>query len=440
MTVDTGAATPAPENEGTTPPILDKENQSVQPLDNEDVAARPEPETEGDDKDETSDRVEKPRHSRAERMEEIAKASRERERASLEETRAAMSQADAPEPEPEPIDPDSQVTLRVNRENVGVTARQRDELASEVYEGDLADLSERERNKYAQMAIADRRWQQEKRELQELREAHRQLQEHQPAPQQQTQTETPKEPEETPDEKRARAIEIIQLGGSREEANALLAEANRAEVAAMMAERDQQATERQQEAQMQRLNEAIDRDMAQGREAARKEFGDALADPVVESTVSAVTSKLHATIIGQTIKAQPAEVQQAFVESGITPARLQSMNAGEVDALYRDMAAKGYKLPPPGGAYKVAAKVVLERLNGSTQPTAGQNPGSEAPPNPALAVDRSGRKESISQPERATIPRQGSTQSPRPRTERERAQSAFREEQAARRRGAPVRK
>lgn len=415
------AATPAQDR--ATPAI--EENSNLRPIDNEDVVSSPEltdaPPPEPGKTDE--DAVTGPKEARADRVEALAENRLHKSKEELVEAQSTLAKPDAPVApvETPPTDLNARVELKVNRENLSLTLAQRDELAAAFYEGDIADLTEKERNKYAQMEIADRKFEQRKLEA---RGAEPEQPRRQEPVQAQPKADEPKR--ETPDEKRERALEIIQLGGDKAEASRLMKEAEDERLNELLSARDAK-----QEAE--RRTALVDRNYAEGRAKAEEQYGELLSDVVVRGAVEAVHGGLQSTVIAQYISGQDAEIQMAFQESGITPAYLQSIRPEQATALYRDMISKGHKLPPPGDAYVVAAKVVTERLSGSTQPTPSNTPPS-ASAEPALVVDRSGRKEGLNTPERTSVPRQVPGRQGPPPSEQQRAASARRELQESRQR------
>lgn len=223
----------------------------------------------------------------------------------------------------------------------------------------------------------------------------------------------------------AKAIEIIQTGGDPAEAKALL-ETELNDRASRAAEHviDTRASSQR--------SATYDGDVNAGFTEAATEYADLMANPVGFNTVKSLSGALQAHAIAEYLPTLAPEVQQAFSAAGITPDVLKDGRTYTPDAaaaLYKDMLLKGYRLPRPSEVIKVAAKVVSEQMSGTTRPAA---PTAEPAPQPAL--DRTARKEAISQPERTAIPK-ATVRVPQPRSEPQRAASARQELRASRRRG-----
>lgn len=217
------------------------------------------------------------------------------------------------------------------------------------------------------------------------------------------------------------AIKVIQAGGDPAEAKAILETelSERAKSAATEVLDTRTADQRASR---------YDEDYNSGFSEAATEFPDMLDNPVGRFTVRGLAGALQANVIAEHLTALAPEVQQAFAASGITPDALRSQYSPEdAAALYKDMLLKGYRLPyRPSQIVKVAAQTVAERF-GATKPTPAPTP--EAAP-----LDRTARKEAITQPERTPLPKT-TTRQPAPRTEPQRAASARQELRANRRKG-----
>lgn len=219
----------------------------------------------------------------------------------------------------------------------------------------------------------------------------------------------------------SKAIELIQTGGDPAEAKAIL-ETELSERAKSAATEVLDTRTSDQRASR------YDEDYNSGFSEAATDFPDMLDNPVGRFTVRGLAGALQANVIAEHLTALAPEVQQAFAASGITPDALRSQYSPEdAAALYKDMLLKGYRLPyRPSQIVKVAAQTVAERF-GATKPTPAPTP--EAAP-----LDRTARKEAITQPERTPLPKTINRQ-PVPRTEPQRAASARQELRANRRKG-----
>lgn len=328
-----------------------------------------------------------PRAARLEALAATAHQNRQEESAAVAEVMAPAVPAPVAEPAPEP---ERMIKLKIR--------------------GEVVELPESEVIARAQKVDAADQYIAEAKDI--LRDAKATRQQPTPAP----------EPAPAPSVEKidniAKAIELIQTGGDPAEAKAILD-----------AELSQRATRAAEQVVDGRANDQrstrYDADYSSGFTEAAGEYQDMLSNTVGQSTVRSLSGALQAHVIAEHLSTLTPEVQQAFSASGITPDALKQYSPEDAAALYKDMCLKGYQLPRPSEVIKVAAKTVAEQFGG-TKP----NPT----PTPQPALDRTARKEAITQPERTAIPK-ATARAPAPRSEPQRAASARQELRASRRRG-----
>lgn len=378
--------------EQRTMPDLVNQDQRVEPVAGAEDPTPPTPEK----KDE-----EPPVDPRAARMDRLAERAHERNTEELEQAREAVVDIVRPEPEvkPEPA-PERMMKIKVRGQEV--------------------EMPESEVIARAQKVDAADSYLTEARGL--LDEAKRTTRrEPEPAPKRE-------EPQPTPEkvDRIAQAIEQIQLGGDPAEARALL---------------DTEFNERARSAARDAINEdrqhgavaSFDDQVDAGYALFDKESPEVAADPVARAVVTTVAGQLEAAVIAKFLtEAASPEIRSAFESAGITAEGLRTYSPQDAHALYKDMALKGYPLPKPAVVIQAAGKTVAERFASTTQVRTAPAP------KPGPTLDRTVRKEAISQPERTAIPRPtGAT--PPPKAEGERSQGARTDMRSERRTGAPRR-
>lgn len=379
------------------------EQTAIEPLANEDNAPQPQPSPETGDKapeaTDTQKPAEAPQDPRAARLEALADKTRTRTAEEMTQEREAMT------PVPAPATPEKPSEAAPAERMIRLKVR-----------GEIVELPESEVIARAQKNDAADTYLTEARNL--LEEAKRTARQPEPA--------KPAEPapaEQAKIDRIAEAIEKLQVGADPEEVRALL---------------DSEISERARSAARETLDEdrtraqieSFDNEVDSGYESFRKEHETVASDPVAAQVVVAVAGGMEAEIIARYLEG-PADqnTKSAFAQAGITAEGVRRYGPQHAHALFKDMSMKGYPLPRPSAIIQAAGKTVAERFAATT--TAAPAPA----PKPEVAVDRTQRKEALTQPERASIPRTPSGQFA-PKTETERAKSGREELRAARRAGA----
>lgn len=339
-----------------------------------------------------------PADPRAARLERISEQGRQHATEELEAAAATMAPAPGEqrqEPAPAPAPAERMVKLRIRGEDVElpeseVIARAQKVTAADDYLTEARDLLKEAKTTVKQPAAAA-------------------------------------EPEVKAEkvDRLAQAVELIQVGGDPAEAQALIAE--EVQERATAAARD--AVQGDKTASM---SARFDTDFQQGFADAQAEYPAVMNDPVLAESVFSFNGALQRHLIADFLKSTADEqTRSAFASAGITPEGIAAYSQQDAHALYKDMALKGYPLPPPSMVTKSAAKTFAEKYGSLTPQPAAPTPA----PQPAL--DRTVRKEALQQPQRSTLPR-ATTQTPPPRTEPQRAASARQELKASRRQGVAV--
>lgn len=192
----------------------------------------------------------------------------------------------------------------------------------------------------------------------------------------------------------AEVIEQIQLGGDPAEVRQALDD--------ILSERAQGAARQIiDQDRNDRLAARIDADVEVAYADLDKEFGATVQDDIARDAIHSLSGRLASAKIAEFLAGADPETQNAFAQSRITPETLKFYTPQEAHTLYRDMVLKGYQLPPPAAVHKAAGTAFAQRFGGSTQPSTTAPQGS--PPN------RTQRKETIQQPQRASVPRDTTT-------------------------------
>lgn len=405
MSVPEGVTLP---EENEIDPIPPTEQAQIKPIDEEAAPAEQEPEQEEETPPaaQEPEKPEEPQDPRAARLERISSQRADHTADELKTAAASMAGAEPAEPaEQEPVEepaaPERKLKLKIRGEEVELTES---EVIARAQKNDAADDYLREARDL----------------LAEAKRARREPQDPAAPPQ----AETPVEKVD----RLARAVEILQSGGDPVEAKALMAE----EVAEQATTAAQSVVASSDYAKM---SARFDNDVTSGFEAARSEHEALMSDPISSEVVFSFNAGLQRTLIGKFLSEADEPTQNAFAQAGITAQGISSYSPQDTHALYKDMALKGYPLPPPSLVVKTAAKTIAEKFPGNTQPAPAPTPE----PQPQPVLDRSARKDALVQPERTSIPRP-TTRTPVPRTEPQRAASARQELKAGRRAGVPVRR
>lgn len=246
---------------------------------------------------------------------------------------------------------------------------------------------------------------------------------------------------EPPEDRLAKAIDVIQIGGDPKEARAILDE-----------ELNERATRAARsvvdERSEQEMDRVINADVVSGFAAVEKDYPHLVADKLQTGVLLLANADAQREEITNFLANAPDPVREAFASANITAEGLGAYTDKQTLALYRDMVKKNYGraedrpygLRRPSELTKEVAVKLAERFPAPPPKAQG-----EPSPTPAangkipVVLDRTARKEAIQQPERTTIPRPTPGRQPAPLTPDQRAQVARDDLRAQRRKGVTLR-
>lgn len=410
---------------------LNTENRRVEQFSDDTVRSAPELEPEAP-APKQEDAPARPVDPRAQRLAEIAEnrnAYRNEELATEDERFGRQREAAPPTP---PAETDY-VDLKVRKQTQRMTVKARDEILSDDFEADdIKAMPEAEKNRYAQMILAQRAYRQEIDELKQQVKQPQTVIQQQPVQQQAEAApqEPPKSPRQVAQEKLDKALEDLEMGENGARARVIEAQNELADIA---------ANEAIQKSRIADASNVYDHDY-------NSAWSESVNDPAYQQNVLAVGMFEKAVDVGMRqaiancLNAQPQHVQAAFLQNGITPTYLGQASKEQITNLYKDMAIKSYPVPRPSALIKAVNLHITSQIAGNTAPAAqGQHPGTEANSGPHVGIDRADRKAEIqNQPPRAGVPRPVSGSAQPAQTEQERRKATIQAEKARRRQGQAI--
>lgn len=410
------------------------ESRTVAPINDDAAHRRPDIEEARAPAPEKEEAPKAPIDPRKERMDEVVAKNNERRAAELAAIDATLvRQETQPAVAPEPRD-DDYIDLKVRKQTTRMTARERNEILRDDFDDvDIKGMTETERNRQAQMILANRSY---KDELDAIKS---ELKKPTPAAQPaQVVVQDPvaaKAPIDAARERLDAALQALEYGeeGAREKVSTAHQELARIEAQAVFAENERTTKEN-----------VIDQDIRAGFSLARQDwlekYPDLVNDQVVIGSLQASVPIGFRRLIGEAINTQPQHIKDAFLTHGVTPEFVAHAPDEEIKALYKDMIVKGYTLPQPSRVIRAVAETIASRFAGNTPPVnAGQHHNPDGQNGRSEAVlDRSDRKEGIrNQPGRASMPRTSTNANQPQLSETERAK-ATRDAEKLKRRGRAV--
>ncbi|KQZ49716.1 hypothetical protein ASD54_12315 [Rhizobium sp. Root149] len=410
---------------------LNTENRKVEQFSDDTVRSAPELE-QAPSAPKQEDAPARPVDPRAQRLQEIAenRNAYRNEELATEDERFGRQRDVAPSAPPSE---DDYVDLKVRKQTQRMTVKERDNILAEDWDlSDISAMSEAEKNRNAQQILALRSYGQELNSVKEQLKQPQTVIQQQPVQQQAEPVtqEPPKTPRQIAQEKLDKAYEDLEFGVEGARARAVEAQNELADIAA------QEAIQRSRVAE---ASNGYDYDF-------NSAWNESVNDPAYQQNVLAIGMFEKAVDVGMRkmiadcLNAQPQEVQNAFLQRGITPEFIGRAPKEQITNLYKDMAIKSYPVPRPSALIKAVNQHITSQIAGTTPPAAqGQHPGTEANSGPHLGLDRSDRKAEIqNQPPRAGVPRPIPGSAPPAQTEQERRKATIQAEKALRRQGQPV--
>tara|TARA_R110000737_G_scaffold340221_1_gene362896 strand:+ start:20877 stop:22184 length:1308 start_codon:yes stop_codon:yes gene_type:complete len=339
---------------------------------------------------------------------------------------------------PEPVANDSDyVDLKVRKQTHRMTVKDRNELLIEEHGAEeVADMTEREKNRFAQFAVAQKQYSDE---LNKVKGQVNEASKAQPQQQQIVQPVTPAapvEPEKTPIEAAKEALTYAldeqQFGveGANERVSQAYVELSRVTSGE---EANQREIEQKKQWREQRFEDDNQSGIDEGYAVLSKQAPDFAHNPVNRDVLYANYDTAKRSLIAAVIDKETPQQRQAFIDVGITPDSLGNARGDKLQELYKSMALQGYALPRLSHVFPTVAQNFITRAQGNTQPApTGQQQGQDEGQQP-LKVDRQERKSAIqNQPGRVAIPSNSNPPQKTVQTPAERHKAAAAEERAAR--------
>jgi hypothetical protein len=221
------------------------------------------------------------------------------------------------------------------------------------------------------------------------------------------------------------AIDKIQLGADPDEIRATLdEEINDRVKSAISEDREQRSVQSAQQA----FDSEIDGAFAGI--AKSDDYKPLASDPIAMGVVAQVTNGLERGVIVQFLENADDATREEFAQARITAEGVKGYSPDDVHKLYKSMVLNEHPVHRPSKIVEAATKTVFERFKATSTPEPNPKPAAATAPN------RTERKEAISQPTSASIPRDQSGRFVPQKTDSERASDARKELRNERRQGA----